>query len=457
MASAPSTRIGFEKIMKRTPARLVLALAASILGAGLAPAQTPPAPPASAADAAFAAQKSAFLALPPATRKAAQDALVWFGFYNGANDGDFGKRTRDAIVAWQRSVKATPDGVLGPTLLQALTAATDKARGEVGFKVVGDPKTGARIGAPTKLIGKPGGARLDFASSADTDLATLYARLSAERPTRKVAYKAMKPGVFFVVTGQDGAAKFYSRFETSEGASPPVRGFTFSYPAAQASQLDRVAIAVANSFEAFPGQAPASAPAPAPSASAGGSPAPAPTPSATALVIGPGEALTALTPAGCPNASIGGKPVRFERTDAATGLAILAGAFAARGDPPRLGALKPDLVVLSAADDGIAANSASLTGDAAKPLVVASLEKSASGGPAFDREGGLAGLVAPIADEPKRIAGVALAAPHALIVPDAIGAFLGGGELTPEPAAPLSAGAIAAREKEAVVAVTCEK
>jgi hypothetical protein len=443
--------------MKRTTARLLLALAASILGVGLAPAQTLPAPPAAAADAAFLMQKSAFLALPLATRKSAQDALVWLGFYNGASDGEFGKRTRDSIVAWQRSVKATPDGVLGPTLLQALTAAADKAHAAVGFHVISDPKTGARIGAPTKLLDKPSGARLDFASSADVDLAALYARLSAETPTRKVAYKAVKPGVFFVVSGQDGASKFYSRFETSQGASPPVRGFTFAYPATQASQLDRVAIAVANSFEAFPGQTPASAPSTAPSASAGGSPAPAPTPSATALVIGPGQALTALTAADCPNVSIGGKPVRFERTDPATGLAILAGDFAARGDPPRLGALKPDLIVLSAGGDGVAANSASLTGDGAKPLVVASLEKGASGGPAFDREGGLAGLVAPIADEPKRIAGVALAAPHTLIVPDAIGAFLGGGEMTPEPKAPLSAGAIAAREKEAVVAVFCEK
>jgi hypothetical protein len=443
--------------MTRTPARLLLALTASILGAALAPAQTPSAPPASVADAAFAAQKSAFLALPQATRKAAQDALVWLGFYNGANDGNFGKRTRDAIVAWQRSVKATPDGVLGPTLLQALTSAADKARAEVGFKVVADPKTGARIGAPTKPMGKPGGARLEFASSADADLAALYARLSAETPTRKVAYKALKPGVFFVVSGQDGPAKFYSRFETSEGPSPPVRGFTFSYPAAQASQLDRIAIAIANSFEAFPGEAPASAPSTAPSASAGGSPTPIAKAVATALVIGPGQALTALTPADCPNASIGGKPVRFERKDAATGLAILAGDFAARGEPPRLGALKPDLIVLTAAGDGIVANSASLMGDATKSVVVASLEKGASGGPAFDREGGLAGLVTPIADEPQRIAGVPLAAPHALIVPEAIGAFLGGGELTPETAAPLSAGAIAAREREAVVAVFCEK
>ena len=141
----------------------------------------------------------------------------------------------------------------------------------------------------------------------------------------------------------------------------------------------------------------------------------------------------------------------------ATGLAILSGDFGAKGEPPRLGALKSDLVVLSAAGDRVAANSASLTAEATHPSVTASLEKSASGGPAFDREGRLAGLVAPIADEPKRIAGVPLAAAHALIVPDAIGAFLGGGELTPEPAATLSAGAIAEREKGAVLAVFCEK
>jgi hypothetical protein len=441
--------------MERTPACLLLVLAASILCSGLAPAQTPPVP---AADAGFAAQKSAFLALPPATRKAAQDALVWLGVYNGASDGDFGKRTGDAIVAWQRSVKATPDGVLGPTLLQALISAADRARAAVGFQVVSDPKTGARIGAPTKLMGKPGGPRLEFASSGDADLGPLYARLSSETPTRKVAYKAMKPGTFFVVSGQDGAAKFYSRFETSQGASPPVRGFTFSYPAAQGPQLDRVALAVANSFEAFPAQAQANRQSTAPLAAPGASsPAPLATPFATALAIAPGRALTALTPADCPNPSIGGKPVGFERADAATGLAILAGDFAARGDAPRLGTLKPDLVVLTAGGDGIAANSASPAGASATPLVVASLEKSARGGPAFDREGGLAGLVAPIADEPKRIAGVALAAPYPLIPPEAIGAFLGGGELTPEPAAELSAGAIAAREKDAVVAVYCEK
>ena len=165
--------------MKRTPVRLAVVLAASMLASPSAFAQTSATSSAPAVDAEFAAQKSAFLALPQATRRALQDALVWLGFYNGANDGDFGKRTRDAIVAWQRNVKATPDGVLGPTLVQALLAAADKARAAVGFQTFTDPRTGARVEAPAKLLGK-GGMRLEFASSNEVDLAGLYARLSAE-------------------------------------------------------------------------------------------------------------------------------------------------------------------------------------------------------------------------------------------------------------------------------------
>ena len=354
-------------------------------------------------------------------------------------------------------MKATPDGVLGPTLLQALTAAADKARAEVNFKAVSDPKTGARIGAPTKLMGRPGGARLEFASSADADLAALYARLSAETPTRKVAYKAMKPGVFFVVLGQDGAAKFYSRFETSEGASPPVRGFTFSYPAAQASQFDRVAIAVAEFVRGVPrGSAGECAfdravcvsrrlACAGPNAFCDGA----------GHRIGPGA--DGADPRRLPNASIGGKPVRFERTDAATGLAILTGDFAAKGEPPRLGALKPDLVVLSAAGDGVATNSASLTGEAAQAARRRLARKRR------ERRSGVRSRGRPRrpcrADrgraeaDRRRCAGRAPSAHRRRCHRS----FPRRGRADARTCAPLSAGEIAAHEKEAVVAVNCEK
>ena len=449
--------------MQRTSSRLVIARAIAaltiLLVGRLADAQPPPTS-ASSADAALAAQKVAFLALPESSRKAAQDALVWLGFYNGVVDGDFGRRTRDAILAFQASAKAPADGALSALELQALLASAQKARDAVGFRIVSDAKSGARIGAPAILLSARSGVRLEFASSADPDLSALYARLTAVTPARKIAYKAIKPDAFFVVSGQDGASNFYTRFDKNAAASPPIRGFTFAYPSSQAAQLDRVALAVANSFEPFPQLATT----PADSAATGAAvapgsgaapPAPTPAPAATALVVAPGRALTALKADDCPNPTVDGKPVRVERTDAATNLAMIAGDFGPKGEPPRFGARGPDVVVLGFAGPRLAASPASLSGGEARPAIVAAVEASGGGGPVFDRRGALVGLVAPIEGAPKRVAGVALAAPHAVIAPDAIRAFLGASESAPVGAAELSAGDIAAREKEALLALYC--
>ena len=281
----------------------------------------------------MAAQKAAFLALPEATRKAAQEALVWLGLYVGVNDGEFGKGTHNAILAFQANLKSPADGVLSPPSLNALLAAGQKARNAAGVQTVSDPKTGAKIDAPLKLLNAGGGARLDFASNADPDLGALYTRLSATTPARKIAYKAIKPEAFFVVSGQEGPIKFYTRFDENPVANPPIRGFTFAYPASQGAYFDRIAIAVANSFEPFPGSAApraATSTAASPTPSAIPTPA-APAPIATALVVAPGKALTALKADDCPNPTVGGKAVRIERADAATGLAMLAGDFASNG------------------------------------------------------------------------------------------------------------------------------
>jgi hypothetical protein len=446
--------------MQRTRCCLVIAQAIVVLAifpAAPTRAQTPPTPP-TATDAALAAQKAAFLALPESTRKAAQDALVWLGFYVGVVDGDFGRGTRNAILAFQASAKAPQDGALTAPELKALLAGAQKARDAVGFQIVNDARTGASIGAPTKLIGAHAAAKLNFAASSDADLDALYARLSAPTPSRRIAYKAIKPDAFFVVSGQDGTSTFYTRFDKNAAASPPVRGFTFAYPTARAAALDPVALAVANSFQAFP--EPAKAEAGSAAVAPGSSPAPAapnPAPAATALVVAPGKALTALKTDDCPNPTVDGKPVRFERTDAASGLAMIAGDFGANAEAPRLGAPTRDLVVLGFAGPRLAASPATLAGGEARTAVVAAVETSAGGGPVFDRRGALVGLIAPIAEEPKRVAGVALAAPHAVIAPAAIRAFLGASESAPAGAAALSAGDIAAHEKDMLLAVYCGK
>ena len=80
---------------------LVLALAAPVeLRAQNA------APPSPSVDPVYDSQKAAFETLSEADRKAIQDSLIWNGHYLGVVDGVFGKRTRDAIVAYQTSVKA---------------------------------------------------------------------------------------------------------------------------------------------------------------------------------------------------------------------------------------------------------------------------------------------------------------------------------------------------------------
>jgi Putative peptidoglycan binding domain len=98
---------GRGAIMKRTATFVAFALALGLLSQ-IASAQTTPAATPSANEAAMAAQKAAFLALPDATRNAAQGALVWLGLYVGVNDGDFGEHTRDAIPAFQRASKRPP-------------------------------------------------------------------------------------------------------------------------------------------------------------------------------------------------------------------------------------------------------------------------------------------------------------------------------------------------------------
>ena len=132
----------------------LVALTAAGAAPALAAPPSSPAPAAAAADARLEAQKAAFLALPEADRKAVQDALGWLDLYNGAVDGAFGKRTRDSIVAYQQSVGAAEDGIVNPTELEALKAATQRARAAVDFALIDDRISGVRIGAPLKLLTK---------------------------------------------------------------------------------------------------------------------------------------------------------------------------------------------------------------------------------------------------------------------------------------------------------------
>ena len=484
---------------------LLAACAAHVSGL----AQTAAPTPQSGVDSRTKGQKGAFLAMPEADRKAVQDALGWLGLYNGAVDRAFGKRTRDSILAYQKSVDATADGVVSDPQLAALKAAAQKARAAVGFELVDERASGVRIGAPLKILDKiamigdavtlekaGGSITLAFAhrTGADADLAALYAKLTADEKGRKISYKAMKADEFFAVAGELAGRKFYTRFARAPAnwpAGPELRGFTFSYPGNEAADLDKVALAIANSFEPFSssatslGAAAARAPssltwrdvvkvapanataapaqANAPADSAAKTLASAPELTATGLIVAPGQTLTALPEADCANPTVDGKAAKTLRADASSGLTLLGGDFGAGAEPPRFGAAFADLVVLSF-EPGATPGKATLEASVATPTpagegaqaIVAALAKSASGAPAFDRHGGLEALVAPIKGEPKRVAGVALAEPHAVIALDAIARFLGAaGAEAPADAPALGAGDLAREKRASIVTIVC--
>jgi len=493
--------------------------------AGAAPAFAAPPSPAVAAtpvaDAKLEAQKAAFLAMPEADRKAVQDALGWLDFYNGAIDGAFGKRTRDSIVAYQQGVGAAADGIVSPAELEALKAAAQRARAAVDFVLVDDRISGARIGAPLKLLTKlkpssgdttlqsgDGSVSLALQSRGgagdDAGLAALYTQLSAEAGGRKITYKAIKAGEFFVVAGEDKGAKFYTRFAKSPAdwpEGPVLRGFTFAYPSERSSDFDKLALAVANSFDPFAdtptshgaarmpvvsarspldvvrvatgapaltapviGLSPGARPTPTPPS--GQAPAPA-VPAlaelrATALFVTPGQALTALPVVACVDLTVDGKPAKIQRADAPSGLTLIGGEFGSGAVAPTLAGGATDLVALSLAPAAAGKSTLEASPGAAAPAgegtfaIVAGLGSGASGAPVFDRHGALAGVVAPIRDESRRVGAVVIAEPHRLIGPDAISAFLGIPiAAAPAQSASLSAGEIAASERGALAEVVC--
>ena len=232
--------------------------------------RAPASAPQKAAGSTFESQKAAFLAMSEADRKAVQDALVWLGLYNGLVDGAFGKRTLDSILAYQASVKAPADGVVSARQLAALKTAAEKARAGVGFKTLDDAATGIRIGAPmkllekrsvaaghTRLISRDGSISLDLLAptGAQSSLADLYSLLTADAPGRKVTYKAIKPGAFFVVSGEESGRKFYLRYEQAADGGA-ARGFSFAFPAGEGRRVRSRRAGAAQFLRALPGRNP---------------------------------------------------------------------------------------------------------------------------------------------------------------------------------------------------------
>jgi peptidoglycan hydrolase-like protein with peptidoglycan-binding domain len=202
-------------------------------------------------------------AMTPAERLAIQSDLAWTSHYNGAINGEASDRMIAAIKAFQKDHGAKETGVLNPQERGALTEAAKKLQEHVGWKIVSDPVTGARLGLPTRLVptmlGDAGGTKwssatgtiqIEVARRKETGATTAsVADAEKKRNARKTGYSVVRPD-FFVLSGLQGLKKFYIRGQIRDAE---VRVLTVLYDQATEGTMTPVTVAMSSAFNPFPG------------------------------------------------------------------------------------------------------------------------------------------------------------------------------------------------------------
>jgi peptidoglycan hydrolase-like protein with peptidoglycan-binding domain len=212
-------------------------------------------------------------AMAQAERQAIQSDLAWVGQYNGAISGEVSERMVAAIKEFQKAKGDKATGVLNPQERSVLAETAKRRQDNVGWRIVTDPPTGARLGVPTKLVPQQSsdanGAKwssstgtiqiqLSRRKEAGPTTARLAEQEKKEPAGRKVEYAVVKPD-FFVLSGMQGLKKFYVRgaFKGDE-----VRILTILYDQATEGTVEPVVIAMSSAFNPFPSGAQIAGPPP---------------------------------------------------------------------------------------------------------------------------------------------------------------------------------------------------
>jgi peptidoglycan hydrolase-like protein with peptidoglycan-binding domain len=340
-----------------------------------------------------------YAAIPAAERMAIQSDLVWTGDYNGLVNGEFSERAVAAVKAFQKRNGAKETGVLNQPERAALAAAAKPKQDAVGWRMVEDAASGARIGIPGKLVPQQsaiiGGTRWASArgeysvesfriTQPGTTLAAVFERMKKEPAGRKADYSVMRDN-FFVISGLQNLKKFYVRAQVR---GEEVRGITVLYDQAMAGIMEPVVIAMSSAFLGFP--AVAAAPPPRRKVEY-----------ASGVAVGAGEIVTSREALeGChvvTVAGIGGADRVAE--DKTNGLVLLR-VHGASLKPAALGAAAPkgDVTLLGIADPQAQGGGSAVSAAKARVSDTLALDTPPAlgfdGAAALDAQGRLAGIVA---------------------------------------------------------------
>lgn len=212
--------------------------------------------------------KDSYIAIPLRERTAIQADLVWAGLYSGPINGEYSDQFVNAVRAFQRQNKTRQTGVLNPAEREALGELVRPMQEQVGWRLVQDAVTGAKLGVPIKLApyattnktgslwsSAQGQVRIETfrITEPSATLADVFARMKSEPAERRVEQQALR-GDSFAIIGMQGLKKFHVR---AFAHNSEIRGITILYDQAVEGVMDPLVVPMTHAYQPFAGKQPA--------------------------------------------------------------------------------------------------------------------------------------------------------------------------------------------------------
>jgi serine protease Do len=188
--------------------------------------------------------RAAFERLSPQRQIQLQLGLIWTGHLNALIDLRWGRRTRDAIIEFQRQHGLVQDGVPTPSLINRIEQEAGRYVSRYGYTLLDEPRSGLQVGIPLNIIsGRRWSAdqRATFETFVrNDDLGNSYRRFVA-RADQPPAYNVLRNGFFVIAGGEASGMRYYIRALEVNNA---VRGVIIRYTESLSAEgYDRVVVA----------------------------------------------------------------------------------------------------------------------------------------------------------------------------------------------------------------------
>ena len=207
--------------------------------------------------------KAAEAALTADERKALQEAMAWYGVYEGAIDGAFGPGTRKSMQAWQEAAGFAATGVLTTQQRGTLLANYQADKAEFGFESMNEAEAGIEITLPMGLLQfdhyeppfvhyseKDGsGLRLMLISQPGDafTLSGLYDILQTLEVVPATGERS-KSSDSFTINAASDTVQSYAYAEAKNGT---VKGYLVVWKPADAERMTRILPVLKSSFRSF--------------------------------------------------------------------------------------------------------------------------------------------------------------------------------------------------------------